>query len=285
MRCNFPVGTYRIDGSRAYRPCGKCMGCRLEYSRMWAIRCVHEASLYDENSFLTLTYNDDHLPDDRSIHKNEIQDFMRDLRYKLDDKKVRYFACGEYGKKLGRPHYHLCLFGHDFDDKTLHESRFSVAKRKGVHPSKCGDVYKSDMLQEVWKKGFSYIGEVNFRSAAYVARYVTKKINGKKQKNHYQGKEQEFALMSRMPGIGKGWIEKNLKSVYPKDFFTFKGKKLRPSRFYDETLRKMRPKMYKEVMEKRRELADECKIDDNLTGYSKERCAVSRHKNFERNKL
>lgn len=284
MKCHFPVGVYRLDGSQSYRPCGKCIGCRLEYSRSWAVRCIHEASLYDDNSFITLTYNDHHIPVDGSVQKFEVQNFIRELRYKLNDKKIRYFACGEYGEKMDRPHYHMCLFNHDFHDKTLHESRYSVARRKGIHPDKCGDVYKSPMLQEVWSKGFSTVGEMNFRTASYVSRYVTKKITGPPEKDHYKGLKPEFALMSRMPGIGAGWIEKNWNSVYPKDFFTMKGKRVRPPRYYDEALKKVKPKMYEEVMKRRRELGDECVIDDNSTGYSKERCLESRAKRLKRRK-
>ena len=107
-------------------PCGRCIGCRLERSRMWALRCVHEAQLHSENSFITLTYNDDHIPRDGSLNKKHFQDFMKRLRKSIAPKKVRFYHCGEYGPKLLRPHYHAILFGHQFDDLELHSHRKGV---------------------------------------------------------------------------------------------------------------------------------------------------------------
>ena len=99
-------------------PCGQCIGCRLERSRQWAIRCVHEASLYQDNCFITLTYSPEHLPKDNSLHKEHFQLFMKRLR-KAFGQKIRYFHCGEYGENFSRPHYHACLFNVDFKDKEL----------------------------------------------------------------------------------------------------------------------------------------------------------------------
>ena len=95
-------------------PCGRCMGCRLEKSRQWAVRCVHEAKFYEDNCFVTLTYAPEHLPKDGSLNRKHVQDFIKRLRRRLDDRKIRVFYCGEYGDKLRRPHYHLCLFNCDF---------------------------------------------------------------------------------------------------------------------------------------------------------------------------
>ena len=101
-------------------PCGKCIGCRLAHSRSWAVRCVHESTLHEHNCFLTLTFDDDHLPSDHSVHVRDVQLFLKRLRKSLGDTKVRFFACGEYGAKNDRPHYHLIIFGYDFsDDRVL----------------------------------------------------------------------------------------------------------------------------------------------------------------------
>lgn len=99
-------------------PCGQCIGCRLEHSRQWAIRCLHEASLHEHNCFLTLTFDDEHLPKSESLDVRDLQLFMKRLR-KEYGKGIRFYACGEYGEKYYRPHYHLCLFNHDFHDKYL----------------------------------------------------------------------------------------------------------------------------------------------------------------------
>jgi len=94
-------------------PCGQCIGCRLEKSRQWAIRCVHESKCHDDNIFVTLTYNNENLPKDGSLCLADLQKFMKRLRKKYGA-GIRYFACGEYGEKLKRPHYHVCIFGLNF---------------------------------------------------------------------------------------------------------------------------------------------------------------------------
>ena len=91
-------------------PCGKCIGCRLDYSRKWAIRCVLEAQMHKENCFLTLTYDDEHLPKGEKLEKEEMQKFWKRLR-KATGTKIRYYMAGEYGTEGGRPHYHACVFG------------------------------------------------------------------------------------------------------------------------------------------------------------------------------
>ena len=98
-------------------PCGRCVGCRLERSRQWAIRCVHEASLYDNNCFITLTYDSDHVPSDGSLRVEDFQNFMKRLRKSVAPRRVRFFHCGEYGERGDRPHYHAILFNLDFDDR------------------------------------------------------------------------------------------------------------------------------------------------------------------------
>lgn len=236
MACYYPR-ILNIKGDQIKVPCGDCIGCRLEYSRQWGIRCFHESTLYEKNSFLTLTYNQKNLPNDQSISKETLQKFIRRLRKQLYPKLIRYFGCGEYGEKLGRPHYHLILFNHDFDDKEIHEygqvdydaRSDSVGFKKGKYPK-----YKSKTLENIWGKGFCTIGEVSFESACYVSRYITKKINGPLEKSHYKGKLPEFCLMSKRPGIGKTWIMENFNEIYPKDYFTINGKKCRPIKYYDK---------------------------------------------------
>lgn len=204
-------------------PCGRCVGCRLERSRQWAIRCLHESSLHRDNCFLTLTYSPENIPRDGSVSVREIQLFMKKLRAFLSPKKVRFLACGEYGSQLDRPHYHLLIFGYDFPDCEL----FFV--------SKAGEkVYRSPELEKLWTKGFSTVGDVTFESAAYVCRYVLKKVNGDIAESHYGGRQPEFLLMSRRPGIGGDWIKKYSTDVYPKDYLTIRnGVKCHPPRYYD----------------------------------------------------
>ena len=201
--------------------CGQCIGCRLERSRQWAIRCVHEASLYEDNCFITLTYDNEHLPFDRSLCLDHFQKFMKRLRFKFKPRVIRFFHCGEYGENLGRPHYHACLFNFDFEDKKLFREKYGVR------------LYVSEILQELWPFGFSTVGNVTFESAAYVARYVTKKITGDFAEAHYEGLKPEYVTMSRRPGIGTDWFKKFKSDVFPSDEVILRGKKLRAPKFYD----------------------------------------------------
>lgn len=202
-------------------PCGQCVGCRLERSRQWAIRCVHESSLYEQNCFITLTYNDENLNDKSTLVKADFQKFMKRLRKKFGD-NIRFFHCGEYGEKNQRPHYHACIFNFDFPDKELWSIRNNVR------------LYRSQILQELWPFGFSTIGDVTFESAAYVARYIMKKINGDKAKEHYQGKLPEYTTMSRRPGIGKEWLNKFSSDVYPHDKVVLRNDVIcKPPKYYD----------------------------------------------------
>jgi hypothetical protein len=179
-------------------PCGQCVGCRLEHSRQWAVRCYHEASLHDDNCFITLTYNDDHIPLNGSLKLEDFQLFMKRLRKKYAPKKIRFFHCGEYGDQSFRPHYHALLFGHDFSDKKHYQT------------SNGHRLYKSDSLDDLWSHpvtknfmGDCLIGNLTFDSAAYCARYIMKKVTGEKSHDYYDGLQPEYATMSRRPGISR----------------------------------------------------------------------------------
>lgn len=210
-------------------PCGQCMGCRLNRSLQWALRCVHEAKLYENNCFVTLTYNDASLPENGSLVVAHHQAFMKKLksyvrrRFGKDAAKgIRFYMCGEYGERLGRPHFHFCLFNWDFPDK----------KYKRVNA--LGDrIYTSDILDKIWGNadpGLCEIGSVTFRSAAYVARYITKKITGDDAVAYYGDKLPEYTEMSK--GIGYGWFVKWSKDVFPSDFIVHEGKRQRVPRYY-----------------------------------------------------
>lgn len=221
------------NGNTLTVPCGQCMGCRIRRSQEWAVRICHEASLHEENQFITLTYAPEHLPRSGSLQLAHWQNFMKRYR-KATDKKLRFFMCGEYGEKLSRPHYHAAIFGHRFDDLEL----LNVAGGNRL--------YTSPQLETLWRKGMVSIGDLTPQSAAYVARYVTKKINGKAAGDHYQTVNTEtgeifrvrpeFVTMSRRPGIAHDWFEMFKDDVYPDDFVVMKGKKYPTPRYYDKLL-------------------------------------------------
>lgn len=257
-------------------PCGSCIGCRLERSRQWAVRCVHEASLYENNSFITLTYKPELLPEDSSLRVDHYQKFMKRLRKHAangaspyhnalisDTERIRFFHCGEYGEKLGRPHYHACLFGLDFGDKEV------CGQRRGIV------YYTSKSLEAIWGKGFVQVGEMNFETAAYVARYITKKITGEKALEHYnvidketgeilESKKAEYVTMSRRPGIGKGWLNKFSSDVFPRDEVVLRGKKMKPPKYYLGQYEIADPAAFNKLKGKRKELAKEKKADNSF---------------------
>lgn len=210
-------------------PCGQCIGCRLERSRQWAIRIVHEGQMHEDNCFVTLTYSDDNLPPGRTLVLEDWQKFMKRLIKRVGP--VRFYHCGEYGETTQRPHYHAILFGWRPPDPCL----FSTS---GEHP-----LYESPMLTSIWGLGHVTFGDLTFDTAAYVARYVTKKITGAIADDHYTHidpetgeitwRKPEYSTMSRRPGIGKKWLEKYGRDTYDKDQVILNGRALTPPKAYD----------------------------------------------------
>nr|QJB18947.1 MAG: replication initiator protein [Microvirus sp.] len=250
-------------------PCGQCMGCRLEKSRQWALRCMHEASLHEDNCFLTLTYSDDFLPVDGSLDKSHFQLFLKRFRRAHEGVRIRYFMCGEYGENFSRPHYHACIFGFDFSDKQLF--------KRGEYK-----LYTSPVLDRLWGMGHCTIGDLSFDSAAYVARYCTKKVTGSRAKEHYAGRQPEYATMSLKPGIGAEWYDKWKGDCFPSDFLVVNGHKCKPPRYYDKRLERENPALYEDIKQRRQALAE----DDDESSYrrliDREKCQQARFKKLIR---
>ncbi len=216
----------------------------------------------DKNMFLTLTYNDKNLPDDGSLVKKDFQDFMKRLRKKICRyfhynrdwirhsvcvNPIRYYHCGEYGEKLGRPHYHALIFGYEFPDlKFWREINGQI-------------LWTSKLLEKTWDKGFCSVGAVTFASAAYVARYIMKKQNGPTSIDHYVDKQTgmlrlpEYTTMSRKPGLGFTWYQKYGDSdCHNEDFIPLLGgKKTKVPRYYDVLLSENDPEAHADIKEQR----------------------------------
>lgn len=210
-------------------PCGQCIGCRLDKARDWAIRCMHEAKLHDDNCFITLTFDDVHLPENGSISKDDVQRFLKRLRFSIQPKRVSYYAVGEYGEQTGRPHYHILLFGHDFPDKI-------PLQREGAHTT-----YSSAVLRALWPYGNNMIGTITWQSAMYCCKYVTKKLYGDVTRiafdidtGEWRPVEHEFALMSRNPALGKRYYKKHSGDITAHDSIIIQGKALKPPKYYDK---------------------------------------------------
>lgn len=222
-------------------PCGQCIGCRLERSRQWAMRCVHEASQHERNCFITLTYNDTHLPANASLRVEDFQNFMKRLRFHYGS-GIRFFHAGEYGENFSRPHYHACLFNHDFEDKILWRNERDVK------------LYTSEKLSELWEhKGFCTVGDVTFDSAAYVARYIVKKITGDRAADHYGDRKPEYTTMSRRPGIGKAWFQRFTTDVFPCDNVVLRGQMMKPPKYYDRLFELTNPESFAMVKASRKQ--------------------------------
>lgn len=174
--------TFRTDRSPDYFiPCGKCEGCRARQRQDWAIRMAHESQSWDRNSFLTLTYDEEHCPE--KINKHDIQTFLKRLR-KHSDRKIRYYITGEYGERTRRPHYHAIIFNEDFLGGA-----YDISDK----------LYGNKWLDSIWKNGTTTIAPFSFATAMYTAGYCAKKISD----------PDTFALQSRNPPIGREWVKAN----------------------------------------------------------------------------
>jgi len=228
-------------------PCGQCVGCRIDKAGDWAKRCMHESKMHAASSFVTLTYRDEDLPRDRSVEVRAWQLFAKRLRKRCG--AFRFFACGEYGGKTLRPHYHALIFGLDF----LWDARWL---RQGAMP-----LWTSMTLEEIWGLGMVSVGAVTPGTAGYVSRYCVKKLNGDLKAESLRrvapdgavsSVAPEFLTMSRRPGIGAGWFERFFSDVFPRDEVIFNGRSGRVPRFYRERLSVRDPVMDKCVRKVRR---------------------------------
>lgn len=268
-------------------PCSSCLDCRINYSREWAVRIMLEAKNYENNYFVTLTYDDYHLdslrrdilfPDGEFVEncpelvKSELQNFMKRLRsavsYHYGDYNIRFYACGEYGSLNGRPHFHICLMNMPkLDDLTFFSKRDSVT------------LHTSHFIESCWLdsdkvlKGYCTVGEVTFQSAAYVARYIMKKQKGKsfKESNEaliqagYIPIQPEFVLMSRNPGLARDYYENHRDEIYDIDKLVVKFgdsvKIMKPPKYFDYLYDIDEPVLFEQLKFSRRDLAmnSECR--------------------------
>ena len=252
---NFPIlydrNTFDEKGMFIFVPCNHCIGCKLDYSRMWATRSVHEAYManyFNDCAFLTLTFNDDmlyHRDNPYSLNKVAFRCFIKRLRKAVMSdygKTFRFMSCGEYGSRRGRPHYHMLIYGFNFPDKYVYSTKIVHGQRIFY--------YRSPFLEKLWKPancdksfGFSIIGLVNYETSAYVARYVTKKLH--KSNRCYLNKEQEFLLASRNKGLGYYYLEKFYKQIFDNGYITLPtGFKAPIPRYYYNSLSEIDPQKY-----------------------------------------
>lgn len=248
-------------------PCGHCIGCRLDYSKMWADRCMLELQHHGCNWYVTLTYDDDHLPrreyldtdsgevrESCSLMKRDVQLFNKRLRKALaaegsDSSRMRYYVAGEYGEISGRPHYHGIYY-----DLPLNDLVFYKRNRQGDF------LYISPWLTKIWKNGNVVVGEVTYDSCAYTARYITKKLNGPAAKIYSDlNIDREFTVMSLRPTIGREWFDKHGRDFIDFDYISVPtdsgGRKVSSCRYFDRLLEAQYPSEMSALKDKRMQAA------------------------------
>lgn len=222
MKCLKPI---KVNGN--YFNCGYCRNCRVNYTSQWTVRLLYELSNWFERgaSFITLTYDDNHLPEDKSLHKEDLQKFWKILRYNLQNEygnsKIKYYACGEYGSKTKRPHYHAIVFGlNSFSDKDR------------------------NILKQSWTKCESFLFDKNRKNSGmecvtresiqYVTGYVQKKLNGQLAVDEYQDKLRPFSCVSR--GMGLDFALEHSEMLVNNNFVTFGKHKIGIPRYFRDKL-------------------------------------------------
>lgn len=259
MACYHPLPAYMTPNGVVFKarhgdditnkihiPCGQCIGCRYRRANDWEVRIMHEASLYENNCFVTLTYKRDALPPNSSLCHADVQKFLKRLR-KRTAQPVRYYLCGEYGPLHQRPHYHACLFGIDFADQ--------IPKGK----SESGETfYESKTLDKIWGHGSTSVQPLNQLTANYCARYIMTKKLGKEtsydtvdENGEIKTRTAEYAAMSLKPGIGQQWLKIYRKDVYTHDYVITRGTQRRPPKYYDKQEEKHNPDNIERIREQR----------------------------------
>lgn len=190
---------YGIVQYNAKLPCGKCLGCLKKRRTDWYLRCLHESYEYDTSVVITLTYNDDSLGDP-SLEYRDYQLFMKRLRKKFSNIKIRFFCCGEYGSKRGRKHWHAILYNCDFEDKIIHEKKEKYT------------LYRSQILADLWGKGFVTFGYFNASSCHYATKYIVKAVYEKK-KYSSENKLPPMIRMSTNGGLGIHYLKRYMEQL------------------------------------------------------------------------
>lgn len=283
-------------------PCGRCIACRLSQSKDWATRCTLEAKDFEENWFVTLTYDPEHhkeLLTDKMANKEtgeifendgtwngylkpeHMKKFMKDLRryyeYHYNHTNIRFFGCGEYGDKFKRPHFHLIIF-------NLPIKQENIRPKKNTRDG--NTLYECDEIEKIWGRGKIVIAHVNWSTCAYVARYVTKKMTGEISGDYYASKGQtpEFVRMSRKPGIGRKYYEENKKKIYQNDEIimkTVKGKvgAIKPPKYYDKIYDIDYPEDMEKLKERRKKAAiEDAKLKRKMTTLSEKEQMIIKEK-------
>lgn len=278
MQCTKPITIYPDKDSAIHKkypdglqvPCGKCLACRIKKRKEWSLRMLHELNYHDQNSFVTLTYRDEELPANKSLIKSDLQKFFKRLRKNLDQNKIKYFACGEYGEESrliylygrpyktqgDRPHYHAIIFG-----LGIREDDRSIVERS-------------------WTLGDVHFGLAEPDSINYVAGYIDKKYSGDKAEEEYYQKNREPVFRILSNGIGLNYVTDNAKKIIDNKHVSMWGQKLALPRYY---IKKLEAEGYDVEELKEHAYAQECDLVSHYTGYDYSLAEAYRVLDAERN--
>lgn len=256
VRLNFKNNKYNLQGIKTATlekypegltvPCGKCIFCRIQKRKEWSIRMLHEIGEHERNSFITLTYSDTHLPDNNSLRKRDLQLFIKRLRKNLNGRRIKYFACGEYGSKTDRPHYHAILFGVGLhkDDKQLVIDSWPFC----------------DWSNNIIRTRSFGLAEPD--SIRYVAQYIDKKFSGDLAHEEYERKKRDSVFRILSLGIGSNYCDRFGSEFTKNGFITVNGVKHSIPRYYLKRLQ-----LNAEELNSLSAYTKECDVIHHYTGF------------------
>lgn len=255
---NAPNKKYTFNEEKGFSPisipCGQCLGCRMDHSRDWALRCIHHSKQYTRNCFVTFTFSNENLKNRKSVDVRQFQLFMKRMRKKLtleNRPHVEYFHSTEYGEQRMRPHHHAILFNYYPPDAYPWE-------KKGPNI-----YYRSNELEELWQhQGHVVVGELTYDTAAYTAAYTFKKQRGK---DYPEGISPEKMTCSQR--IGVDYFLKYKDDYCSLGHIIHNEKKYRIPRRYLKELQIVDEKSYLNLKQKRAENARQDTILDRIKKY------------------
>lgn len=274
MKCHSPLSAYLAesgglvfhpmakhgDAKEIKIPCRQCLACRLNHASQWQTRLVHESKLHEHSIFLTLTYDEQNLPEHGTLVTEHLQQFFKTLRKAIHPIKIRYFACGEYGDTTRRAHYHAIVFGWEPTDGILH-----TASHDG------SPLYTSKFLSTKWRYGHHLYSRTSPETMGYVARYSVKKQKGASGKAVYKHIDDEtgeltnikppFAIMSLKPGIGFNYMDKFKDDYFRTSSTIVSGKRKPLPNAYIRKLKRIDPDWHMDFSDRGQEFANEHKED------------------------
>ena len=243
MKCTNPITLFKNVDPAKYPagltvPCGKCLACRIQKRKEWSMRVLHELDAHDNAVFVTLTYNDDNLPEYSSLRKDDVQRFFKRLRKELslNGRKIRHFTCGEYGDETERPHYHSIIFGMSLCDTDKH------------------------LITWKWGLGHVHFGLAEPDSIQYVAQYIDKKYSGPLAVTEYDDRNREPVFKLSSLGIGKNYVKNNELQIKQMLCVPYRGVKQSLPRYYLNNT-DINPEEVKQ-----KAIDNECELVERLTG-------------------